>query len=325
MQALVRRLKPTRFEDISALLALYRPGPLGMDMHIAFADRKNGVEEVTFDHPDLEPILGETHGVIVYQEQVMQIATDLCGFSMAEADALRKAVGKKIRELMEAQKEQFVAGGVANGYERVHRQPVGSDREVRRVRLQQVPHRRLRGRQLPDRLAQGPLPGRVHGGAVDQREEQQGQQAAVPQRVPADGHPGATRRTSTSPVRTSPRVATRSCSGCPPCAASGRGSSSRSSPPVGHGPLRGLPRLLRQGRRQVLNKRTLENLILAGAFASLGHTRKGLVAAYEPIVDAAQTRKKAEAAGQFSLFDDMGDADRRPRDVVLDDAIAIAP
>jgi DNA polymerase III subunit alpha len=118
MQALVRRLKPTRFEDISALLALYRPGPLGMDMHLAFADRKNGLEAIAFDHPDLEPILGETYGVIVYQEQVMQIATDLCGFTMAEADALRKAVGKKIRELMEAQKERFVAGGVANGYEK---------------------------------------------------------------------------------------------------------------------------------------------------------------------------------------------------------------
>jgi len=118
MQTLVRRLKPTRFEDISALLALYRPGPLGMDMHLTFADRKNGIEGVSFDHPDLEPILGETHGVIVYQEQVMQIATDLCGFTMAEADALRKAVGKKIRDLMEAQKDQFVRGGIDNGYDR---------------------------------------------------------------------------------------------------------------------------------------------------------------------------------------------------------------
>jgi DNA polymerase III subunit alpha len=118
MQALVRKLKPTRFEDISALLALYRPGPLGMDMHITFANRKNGLEEVSYDHPDLEPILGDTYAVIVYQEQVMQIATDLCGFTMAEADALRKAVGKKKRDLMEAQKAKFVDGGVANGYDR---------------------------------------------------------------------------------------------------------------------------------------------------------------------------------------------------------------
>ncbi|MFN2369441.1 MAG: hypothetical protein ABR605_10990, partial [Desulfurivibrionaceae bacterium] len=92
-----------------------RPGPLGMDMHNAFADRKNGLEQVSFDHPDLEPILGETYGVIVYQEQVMKIATDLSGFSMSEADALRKAVGKKKRDLMEAQKDQLILGGVANG------------------------------------------------------------------------------------------------------------------------------------------------------------------------------------------------------------------
>src|SRR5690606_16050304 len=95
MQALVRKLKPTRFEDISALLALYRPGPLSMDMHLEYADRKNGLAEVTYDHPDLEPILGDTYGIVVYQESVMKIATDLAGFSMSEADKLRKAVGKK--------------------------------------------------------------------------------------------------------------------------------------------------------------------------------------------------------------------------------------
>ncbi|MEX0705491.1 MAG: DNA polymerase III subunit alpha, partial [Nitriliruptoraceae bacterium] len=118
MQTLVRRLRPTRFEDISALLALYRPGPLGESMHLTFADRKNGLEEVGYEHPALEPILGETYGVIVYQEQVMKIATDLSGFSLAEADALRKAVGKKDRDLMGAQREQFVAGALERGYER---------------------------------------------------------------------------------------------------------------------------------------------------------------------------------------------------------------
>ena len=89
MQALVRKLKPTRFEDISALLALYRPGPLGLDMHIAFANRKNGLEEVTYDHPDLEPILGETYGVCVSGDTIVVDAQTGERIRVADAEGRR--------------------------------------------------------------------------------------------------------------------------------------------------------------------------------------------------------------------------------------------
>src|SRR5207247_9202858 len=97
MRQLIRQLAPDRFEDLMALVALYRPGPLGQNMHIEYAERKHGRKPVTYPHPDLEDILRSTYGVIVYQEQVMQIAVALAGYSMGEADTLRKAMGKKIR------------------------------------------------------------------------------------------------------------------------------------------------------------------------------------------------------------------------------------
>ncbi|HVL89610.1 MAG TPA: DNA polymerase III subunit alpha [Actinomycetota bacterium] len=116
MRELVKRLRPDSFGDVMALVALYRPGPLGQGMHIEYAERKHGNRKVTYLHPDLEPILNETFGIILYQEQALRIAVDMAGFSMAEADTLRKAIGKKIADVMRAQKEKFIAGCVAKGY-----------------------------------------------------------------------------------------------------------------------------------------------------------------------------------------------------------------
>ncbi|NNJ46402.1 MAG: DNA polymerase III subunit alpha, partial [Acidimicrobiia bacterium] len=116
MRALMRNLKPDHFGDIVALNALYRPGPLGAGMHNKYADRKNGREEVDYPHPDLEPVLADSYGIMVFQEQVMQVARTMAGFSMADADFLRKAMGKKIASVMAKQEEQFVAGCVANGH-----------------------------------------------------------------------------------------------------------------------------------------------------------------------------------------------------------------
>jgi DNA polymerase-3 subunit alpha len=106
-------MKPDRFEDIIALVALYRPGPDGE--HPDLLRRKHGEEESPTIHPMLEPILKETFGVIVYQEQVMQIAQVLAGYSLGEADLLRRAMGKKIRAEMDKQRERFVSGASKNG------------------------------------------------------------------------------------------------------------------------------------------------------------------------------------------------------------------
>ncbi len=112
---LVRSLAPTEFKDIAALLALYRPGPLESGMAAEFIARKAGRQRVSYPHPDLEPILEETYGLPIYQEQLLLMARVLAGFSLGEADLLRKAIGKKERKTMEATREKFIQGCVRNG------------------------------------------------------------------------------------------------------------------------------------------------------------------------------------------------------------------
>lgn len=116
MRDLMRRLAPTSFDDIAALVALYRPGPMGEKTHHEYADRKNGRKSVQFDHPDLADVLDETYGLMIYQEDIMKVATRIAGYSMTEADNLRKACGKKIREMIAAERERFVRGAENNGY-----------------------------------------------------------------------------------------------------------------------------------------------------------------------------------------------------------------
>ena len=108
MRDVLRKLKPDVFEDIIAVVALYRPGP--MDNIPSFIERKNGREEIGYMHPVLEPILKETYGIMIYQEQVMQAAQEMAGYSLGSADLLRRAMGKKIQAEMDAQREQFVKG-----------------------------------------------------------------------------------------------------------------------------------------------------------------------------------------------------------------------
>ena len=112
----LKRLKPDRFEDIMAMTALYRPGP--MDNIPTYINRKHGEEPVDYLHPMLEPILKETYGVIIYQEQVLQIAQVMAGYSLGQADILRKAMGKKDKSIMAKQQAEFVAGAVKKGVER---------------------------------------------------------------------------------------------------------------------------------------------------------------------------------------------------------------
>ncbi|MFA5411198.1 MAG: DNA polymerase III subunit alpha [Candidatus Omnitrophota bacterium] len=110
MRDLLKKLEPERFEDLIALLALYRPGPIGSGMLEDFIQRKHNRVPIRYDHPKLEANLKETYGIIVYQEQIMQIASGLAGFSLAQADLLRRAMSKKIPEVMEKQRKNFVSG-----------------------------------------------------------------------------------------------------------------------------------------------------------------------------------------------------------------------
>ena len=118
MKELLKRLKPDSFEDIVAVLALYRPGPLKSGLVDRYINRKHGKEPVEYPFPELEEVLKETYGVIVYQEQVMKMSQILAGFTPGEADTLRKAIGKKKKDLMEKMREKFIEGSVQRGYPR---------------------------------------------------------------------------------------------------------------------------------------------------------------------------------------------------------------
>jgi len=118
MRNLLRDIQPQKFEDIIAVLALYRPGPMKSGMIKEYVERKKDPSKIKYDHPILEEILAPTYGVILYQEQVMQIANKLANFTMGEADVLRKAMGKKIPSEMEKMREKFVNGAVSNGVKR---------------------------------------------------------------------------------------------------------------------------------------------------------------------------------------------------------------
>ncbi|HEY9642382.1 MAG TPA: DNA polymerase III subunit alpha [Coleofasciculaceae cyanobacterium] len=115
MRQIVRELKPSGLEDISSVLALYRPGPLDAGLIPKFINRKHGRERIEYDHPILETILNETYGIMVYQEQIMKIAQDMAGYSLGQADLLRRAMGKKKKSEMEKHQEIFVSGAGKNG------------------------------------------------------------------------------------------------------------------------------------------------------------------------------------------------------------------
>ena len=156
MRDILRRYQPDRLDDLIALNALYRPGP--MDMIDDFIDRKHGRKEVVYDLPEMKEILEETYGVMVYQEQVMQISNRLAGYSLGEADLLRRAMGKKKVEEMAKQRERFVDGREGEGSSAAQgRKDLRPDGEVRRLRIQQVALGGLRVSGVRHRVSEGAL------------------------------------------------------------------------------------------------------------------------------------------------------------------------
>ena len=115
LHKLITQLKPSCFEDIFAVIALFRPGPLDSGAAEQFIKRKHGKEQISYPHPLLATVLKETYGVTIYQEQVMQIAQAICGYTLGAADLLRRAMGKKLPEEMAKQRDIFVAGAGRNG------------------------------------------------------------------------------------------------------------------------------------------------------------------------------------------------------------------
>jgi DNA polymerase-3 subunit alpha len=315
MRNLIKTLAPDRFEDLMALVALYRPGPLNAGMHIEYAERKHGRRSVTYPHDDLEPILRTTYGVMVYQEQVMQTAVTLAGFSMGEADTLRKAMGKKKLEVLMPFKEKFIAGAVEKGYE----QKLAADLFEMIVPFADYGFNAshacaygLVAYQTAYLMAHHPVEymSAVLTSVKDDKDAKpfylyacRGMKLRVlPPDVnesemdfaPAPGEEPAIRY-GLSAVRNVGQGAVQQIL------------DARSA----EGAFTSFADFCRKVDPSVLSKRVLEALMLAGAFDSLGYARRALLEGQERVSAPIASERKAEAAGQFSLFggEDAGAGD----------------
>ena len=302
MRSLIRSLQPDTFDDVIALVALFRPGPMGANMHNLYADRKNGRAEVEELHPALTEKLADTYQIMVYQEQVMAVAQEMGGYSVADADNLRRAMGKKIKQVMQAEEEKFVQGCIAQG----HSEQTGRDL----FRL--IEH--FAGYGFPKAHAAG------YGLVAYQT-------AFLKAHHPAEYLASLLTATKKDKDRTA--IYLHECRQMGIEVLVPDVNESVSDFAVHEGRIRfGLSAVRNVGEgvvekivearsdsifesfqdfvdrvdTSVLNKRTVESLIKAGAFDRTGSTRKGLTLAHEQILDATVERRRNEEIGQYSLF-----------------------
>ena len=303
MRALMRNLKPDQFGDIVALNALYRPGPLGAGMHNKYADRKNKREKVEYPHPDLEPVLSETYGIMVYQEQVMQVARTMAGFSMAEADSLRKAMGKKIPSVMAEQEEKFVKGCVANSYtEALGRELFGYIEHFAGYGFNKSHSAAYGLVAYQTAWLKAHYPAEYMAALLTGTKRDKDRTALYLNECRSMGVEVLTPSVNHSEMDFVAR------DGAVPFGLSairnvGEGVveailTERDK----NGPFSDFGDFINRVDLAVLNKRTIESLIKAGAFDLLGHSRRGLTLVFEQHLEATVTRRKAEEAGQYSLF-----------------------
>ncbi|MFF7264432.1 DNA polymerase III subunit alpha [Streptomyces sp. NPDC008159] len=313
MRSLLRLMKPDNFEDISAVSALYRPGPMGMNSHTNYALRKNGQQEITPIHPELEAPLKEvldvTYGLIVYQEQVQKAAQIIAGYSLGEADILRRVMGKKKPDELAKNFTIFQAGAQKNGY---------SDEAIQALWDVLVPFAGYAFNKAHS-AAYGLVsywtaylkanhPAEYMAALLTSVKDDKDKSAiylnecrrmgikVLPPNVNESVHNfaaqgddvilfglEAVRNVGTNVVDAIIR--------------------SRKA----KGKYASFPDYLDKVEAAACNKRTTESLIKAGAFDTLGHTRKGLTAQFEPMIDNVVAVKRKEAEGQFDLFGGMGE------------------
>jgi len=306
MKALVRQLKPDCFDDIVALIALYRPGPMAAGLHVEYAKRKHGLSKVEVPHADLASILSGTYGTLVYQEQVLQIAQRIAGFTLGQADLLRRAIGKKKQSEMDAQKAAFLAGTVEQGYtaklgkdlwdliegfadyafNKSHSAGYGLVsyqtawlKANHPVEYMAALLTSVKGNK--DRLPLYLNTSRTMGLTVLPPDVNVSELDFAP--VP--GHPEQI-RFGLSAVRNVGENVVQ-------CILTARRE---------QGLYTDFADFARKVDVTCLNRRTVESLVKAGAFESLGHPRKGLLAVFEIMSEQAIAVKRAESDGQFSLF-----------------------
>jgi len=307
MRALIRSLKPDIFDDVIALVALYRPGPMGANMHNLYADRKNGRAEIEELHPVLTEKLADTYQIMVYQEQVMMVAQEIAGYSMADADELRRAMGKKIKSVMVAEEEKFVTGTIDQGF------PEETGREIFKL----IEHFAGYGFNRSHSAGYGLLAY---------------QTAYLKAHHPAEYLAALLTATKTNKDRTA--VYLNECRrmgievlvpdinesesdftvhdgrirfGLSAVRNVGEGAVEKIIEARQDQPLKSFMDFVNRVDTAVLNKRSIESLIKAGAFDGSGDTRKGLTLVHEQILDATLERRRNEEMGQYSLF--AGDDD----------------
>ena len=323
MRSLLRSMQPDSFEDISAVLALYRPGPMGANAHNEYADRKNGRKPVVPIHPELEEplaeILGDTYGLIVYQEQVMAIAQKVAGYSLGKADLLRRAMGKKKKEILKKEFVPFRDGMRERGY---------SELAIETLWEILVPFSDYAFNKAHT-AGYGML---SYWTAYLKANHPAEYMAALLSSVKDDKDKSAVylnecRRMG---IKVLPPDVNDSDAEFTPSGSDVRfGLSAVRN--VGANVVESiLATRRREGRfhdfrdfiakvdASVCNKRTVESLIKAGAFDALGHTRRGLVSVHEHVIDSAIEIKRAEAIGQFDLFGGLGSSEANAVGDVVD-------
>ncbi|MGZ6855234.1 MAG: DNA polymerase III subunit alpha, partial [Mycobacteriaceae bacterium] len=307
MRDLLRKMQPTGFQDIVAVLALYRPGPMGMNAHNDYADRKNDRQEITPIHPELEEplqeILSETYGLIVYQEQIMRIAQKVAGYSMGRADVLRKAMGKKKKEVLEQEYAGFQEGMRANGF---------SDAAVKALWDTILP---FAGYAFNKSHAAGyglvsfwtaylkaNFPSEYMAGLLTSVGDDKDKAAIYLADCRRMGITVLPPDVNTSVVNFA-SVGSDIRFGLG--AVRNVGSTVVSSIIAARkdkGEFVDFSDYLSKVDTVACNKKAMESLIKAGGFDSLGHPRKGLLLVHADAIDAVMSTKKAEAIGQFDLF-----------------------
>ena len=215
MRELLRKAKPERLDDLIALNALYRPGPLKSGMVDDFISRKQGKTEVKYELPQLAPILGDTYGVIAYQEQVMRIAAVLAGFSMGQSDVLRKAMGKKDPKVMAKQREAFMDGARKNGVNEKKATKIFDLMEFFAGYGFNKSHSTTYAWvAYQTGYLKANYPVALHGGAADHRSGEHRQARDVPRRVPRARHPDPAARRQHAASSPSPSRRRASASAC---------------------------------------------------------------------------------------------------------------
>ena len=307
MRALLRAMSPDSFQDISAVIALYRPGPMGENAHNNYADRKNKRKPVESIHPELvdalKDILGDTYGLIVYQEQVMAIAQKVADFSLGRADLLRKAMGKKDKKILDKEYVPFEAGMKANGY---------STAAIKRLWDVLIPFSDYAFNRAHSAgygvvsywtgYLKANYPTEYMAALLTSVRDDKDKSALYLSECRRMGIKVLEPDINESDAEYTPR-GNNIRFGLAAIRNVGEGVvGSIKAARESKGRFTSFGDFLAKVDAQVCNKKTIESLIKAGAFGSMGVSRKGLMAIYPEAIDSVIETKRAEAIGQFDLF-----------------------